>query len=211
MDRGKSSVDEIVFYLCGSVPKGQSESKKLCWDENLRAKISSGLLPYSATLLDPNVRNDDLSDELATFGRDILHVSLADVVLVDGRAKRGLGVGAEMALANFLNIPVVSWCPDTSHYKRSNFSYLDQDVGDWIHPFILGLSSFVANDLTDAIGWIKEHCDASSVTTRMTLESAPKPMYDAAKHYLNGQMACDNEMLRLLQQSKTLSSRMALL
>ena len=70
----------------GPVSPGQSK---------ILRSLQEKLRPHTLLCLNPALRTDDLSDEVSVFGRDMTQVFIADLVFIDARHRRGLGVGAE--------------------------------------------------------------------------------------------------------------------
>ena len=53
-------------------------------------------------------------------------------------------------------IPVVTWAPADTHYRRSKVANLfGEDLHDWTHPFVFGLSDRVVDDLNEAMAFIR--------------------------------------------------------
>jgi hypothetical protein len=117
----------LSLYLAGSIQKGH-EVNGSYWTENDMAALKGFLHPYEVSFLNPAFRSDDLSDQHSVFGRDMLQVFCADIVFVDARDRRGLGVGAEMMWAKFNKIPVLIWAPKDTHYHKTETTLLGQSV-----------------------------------------------------------------------------------
>jgi hypothetical protein len=140
---------QIAIYLAGSVKKVHTENdNKLLFDDNSKEQILQNLSDFEVIILDPNV-SDYFPLEFANFGKDMLSVVSSNFLIIDLRDKRGIGVGAEMMMAKFHRIPVVSVCPPNTHNRRQ---MKDQE---WIHPFIPALSDAIVNDFSEAARWIK--------------------------------------------------------
>lgn len=67
----------------------------------------------------------------------MLQVFSSNIVFVDARDRRGLGVGAEMMWAKVNKIPVVTWAPRNSHYHKDQTTILGVTVANFIHPLII--------------------------------------------------------------------------
>ena len=199
-------MSEVSIYLSGSVRKGKSDGRETFWTNGDQALIRDHLNPTHVNILNPSSRSDDLADFLGTFGRDLFQVVASDVVLVDARDRRGLGVGSEMTIAKLLEIPVVSICPEESHYRRSNFVFLGQPLDTWVHPFIFGLSDVVVNDVSAACAWMLSERPWEG-DSKATPERAPYFASAAIRHYLSAQLERDAEMLSIVQASAALRSR----
>lgn len=77
--------------------------------------------------------------------------------------KRGIGVGREMVIAKYYSIPVVSLCPQETDYRKSYVEDLcGENVKDWVHPFIIGLSDFIADDINAAVAWMVKYLNNPS-------------------------------------------------
>lgn len=146
----------VHIYLAGNIRKGKEEDLLEVWSEEHRRILQECLPQITLIFLDPACRTDDLSDQVSVFGRDLFQVSSSQIVLVDARSKRGLGVGAEMMFAKVYRIPVAVWLPEESHYKRKHVHLLGKEVAEWIHPFVLNLSDYLAPTLKDVARWIAE-------------------------------------------------------
>ena len=105
----------IAMYLAGNIEKNHEKESKVFWSEFDREILRDGLAPIQISFLNPALRADDLSDQMAVFGRDMAQVFCSDLVLVDARERRGLGVGAEMMWAKMNTLPVITLSPVDSH------------------------------------------------------------------------------------------------
>lgn len=102
---------KIAIYLAGSIKKGHEKSDESYWTEEDKIFLKKHLNHYEVSFLNPAFRTDDLSHQRSVFGRDMLQVFSSNIVFVDARDRRGLGVGAEMMWAKVNAIPVVTWAP----------------------------------------------------------------------------------------------------
>src|SRR4029078_1586853 len=121
------------------IQKGHEKADDTFWSEQNMQFLRNHLSEFEVLFLNPAFRTDDLSDNLSTFGRDMLQVFSSDFVFVDARDRRGLGVGAEMMWAKLNRIPVVTWSPRNSHYNKDHTTLLDVPVTNFIHPFVENL------------------------------------------------------------------------
>jgi hypothetical protein len=72
------------------------------------------------------------SDVLSNFGCDLYLVGCSDVILVDARTKKGIGIGAEMMFASVKRIPVITWAPRNSHYRKDFIpDVFGEDIVNW--------------------------------------------------------------------------------
>lgn len=179
----------LSIYLAGNIRKGQEDDDQEVWTEEHQRYLQSRLSHVNLVFLDPQSRLDDLADQVSVFGRDLLQVSSSQLVLVDGRSRRGLGVGAEMMFAKVNRIPVAVWLPEESHYQRSHIHLLGQEVADWIHPFIYNLGDYLAPTLEDVARWIREELLPGNVSVK-GLECTQ----EAIAHYRETQLEKDHLM-----------------
>lgn len=83
---------KIALYLAGSIKKEHERTDDFYWSETDKEILSTQLSQHDLLFLNPAERNDNLSDQKSVFGRDMLQVFSSDIVLVDARERRGLGV-----------------------------------------------------------------------------------------------------------------------
>jgi hypothetical protein len=93
---------KIRIYLSGSVKKGRDDNRNPSefWtadDENFIFKK----INLEVVLLNPSKSPISRNDYFVNYGCDLYLVESADVVLVDLRGERGIGVGAELMYAQF--------------------------------------------------------------------------------------------------------------
>src|ERR1700722_11207066 len=146
---------KISIYLAGSIKKDHERADETFWTDEDMLFLKKNLPEYEVSFLNPAFRSDNLSDQRSVFGRDMTQVFCSDVVFVDARDRRGLGVGAEMMWAKFHKIPVVTLAPKNSHYNKSKTTLLDVPVENWIHPFVESLSDAIVENLSDGALCIK--------------------------------------------------------
>ncbi len=186
----------IVFYLAGGIKKGEKDKEKICWEEGDKDFIRNELEGYEVIFLDPQIRGDQLSDALSVFGRDMTQVTNCDFVLVDGREKRGVGVGIEMLMAKVGGIPVISIIPKNTHYHRDRVNCLGQDIKNFVHPTFFALSDKIAEDLAGAMEWVKEHMKNPQPVKGM------HSIEDAMRHYRETQLEDDRPMKEFLSRKQ---------
>lgn len=130
----------IKLFLSGSVRKeGDTRPESNYWRPEDEAHLKSALSMYELDFLNPNDVDIDRSKSMDRFHADIRLVLESDIVLIDARTRKGLGVGAELMMAKYENIPVLALCPRYSEYRK----------GDAVHAFIAGLSMKVCDSLDD--------------------------------------------------------------
>lgn len=195
---------KIAIYLAGSIKKGHEKSDDSYWTDEDMIIIKKNLeKTYEVSFLNPAFRMDDLSDQVSVFGRDMLQVFSSNVVFVDARERRGLGVGAEMMWAKVNAIPVVTWAPKNSHYNKSETTILGVPVTDFIHPFIESLSDKIVENLVDGSAWI--HSIISDPAAKV---KGVQSISSAMQHYKDRQLHHDQPMKELITASEELRCRM---
>lgn len=199
-------MNEVAIYLSGSIQKGHTDTRESFWTPNDIEFIERVLAPMDVHLLNPASRSDDLSDFLGTFGRDLFQVAAADVIFVDVRDRRGIGVGSEMTVAKALGVPVVSLCPENSHYRRQDFVFMGQQLTDWTHPFVYGLSDVVVGTLKEACGWLLDN-QVWEKRISKELDHSGNTVNAAIHHYLNTQLERDKEMSAIVASSTRLREK----
>ena len=188
----------LSLYLAGAIQKGHELSNGFFWtDEDMRL-LRADLQEYEVAFLNPSFRTDDLSDQRSVFGRDMTQVFCSDVVLVDARERRGLGVGAEMMWAKVRRVPVVAWAPKNSHYRKDKALILNVEVRNFVHPFVESLSDAVVGDLKEAAYWARRFKEG--------LEQAKGVEFieSAMRHYQTSQLSEDAPMQALLKSNPNL-------
>ena len=187
----------LSIYLAGNIKKGHEDSSAIFWTEEDRQVLQKQLPDHKLIFLNPATRTDDLSDQKSVFGRDMTQVYCADIVLVDARERRGLGVGAEMMWAKVNQIPVITLAPKKSHYNREVCTLLGVEVPDWIHPFIESLSDAVVDNLEEA----------ASAMAHVGVVRDKSYIHEAMEHYRTSQYPHDLPMQELIESSEHLQEK----
>jgi hypothetical protein len=199
-------MNDVAIYLSGSIKKGNADTRDSFWTDRDIDVIRESLQPLEVHFLNPASRSDDLADFMGTFGRDLFQVAAADAILVDVRDRRGIGVGSEMTVAKAVGVPVVSLCPENTHYRRRDFRFLDQELAEWTHPFVYGLSDVIVDTLQDACDWLATHRIADRAIPK-SLHHSGKTVDAAIRHYLNVQLGRDIEMRSIVAASPRLEEK----
>jgi hypothetical protein len=145
----------ITIYCSGGIKKGPQDDAKLCWTDRERDEFATGA-NAEVIFLEPADPVIDVTDEIALFGRDMYQVMIADAVVVDGRQRRGIGIGVEMATSRMLDTRLVAVLPPESHYRRSNVTYRGGTAANYVHPHVFGLCDAIVDDFTAAGAWVAE-------------------------------------------------------
>lgn len=194
---------KIAIYLAGSIKKGHEKSDESYWTEEDMQILRKTLSLYDISFLNPAFRTDDLSDQRSVFGRDMTQVFCSNVVFVDARDRRGLGVGAEMMWAKVNKIPVVTWAPKDTHYHKSHTTILNVPVKNFIHPFVLALSDHIAQDLTGGAQWIHKMMSDPSLEIK-----GVESIRSAMQYYNDKQFDHDQPMKELFSMNEELRKKM---
>lgn len=192
----------VAIYLAGSIQKGHEKSGDTYWTYEDMEALTKFLPEFTLSFLNPADRSDDLGDQRSVFGRDMLQVFSSDVVFVDARERRGLGVGAEMMWAKANCIPVVALAPKDSHYCKSETSLLGVEVKNWVHPFVESLSDCIAEDLEAGARWIRSAMGGAGV-----LIKGPESVRSAMRYYIDHQLDADAPMRDLIWGNKVLTEK----
>lgn len=195
---------KIAIYLAGSIKKGHEKSDESFWTDDDMHLLKTSLDKYEVLFLNPAFRTDDLSDQFSVFGRDMLQVFSSDIVFVDARDRRGLGVGAEMMWGKVNKIPVVTWAPKNSHYNKDHTTILGMPVANFIHPFVESLSDKIVENLVEGARWI----DFVNSTPSVAIKGIQN-IRAAMQHYKESQLHRDRPMKELLMSSKELKRKIA--
>ncbi len=191
---------KISIYLAGKIKKKHEEPNEHYWSEEDIEKLKNSSLDID--ILNPAKRSDDLSDQFSVFGRDMLQVFSSDIVLVDARDRRGLGVGAEMLWAKTNSIPVISLTPRNSHYNKESASLLDVEVKNWIHPFVESLSDVLVENLDEAVEWIEKIMKDNTIQIK-----GKNSIFDAMKYYKKTNLFKDLPMKKLIDSNSSIKFR----
>lgn len=142
------------IVLLGSIPKGDEVRKDwIDWKEEYLNKIKKEL--PQAEFLHGDLIKDNVGEELVV-GHDLWLVKHADIIIVDAKTKIGAGTAQEMVVAKLFGKPVISIIPKNTHHRKSDIVFDGENIPDWIHPFLFISSDFVAENVEEAIIWIKK-------------------------------------------------------
>lgn len=194
---------KIAIYLAGSIKKGHEKADETFWTDEDMSLLRKSLTDFEVSFLNPAFRADDLSDQTSVFGRDMVQVFSSNIVLVDVRDRRGLGVGAEMMWAKINKIPVIAWAPRNSHYRKDQATILDRPVQNFVHPFVEGLSDSVVANLEEAAKWIREVMSNPSIAIK-----GIEDIGAAMQYYKDRQFHKDVPMKEMVSACKELEKRM---
>ncbi len=111
------SLPFIKIYLSGSIRKGEEDSRSddHFWTDFDVEVVRNGI-EASVEILNPAMTKIDRNDTRLNFGCDLYLVSISDLILVDLRKKKGIGVGAELMFADQMKIPTFGVLGSRSEY-----------------------------------------------------------------------------------------------
>lgn len=155
----------VKIYCSGSIIKGANDSNKLCWSDVERQEIRKSAEPCDITFLNPDDPVADLSDSEALFGRDMFQIEQCNTVVIDGRERRGIGIGVELLAAKHFRRPVIGIIPPNSYYRQSNVAYRGGFVDEYIHPHFATLLDTIVDDFSAAGLWIRDELPVLQVGT----------------------------------------------
>lgn len=193
---------KIALYLAGSIKKEHEKEENYFWSLSEIETLKENLDSYEISFLNPAFRSDNLSDQRSVFGRDMLQVYCSDIVLVDARERRGLGVGAEMMWAKLHKKPIIAWAPKNTHYHKSKTVVLGTSVNNWVHPFVESLSDRIVENLNEAAHWIDKFIMDSSLKIK-----GLEDIEEAMSYYEKTQFHLDLPMKELLFSNPSIANR----
>lgn len=195
----RGNMTSVSIYLAGNIAKSNEKSSKIFWTDQDTENIRAILNPRHVSLLNPAERKDDLSDNVGIFGRDMVQVFCSDVIFVDARERRGLGVGAEMMWAKMNDIPVVTLAPSNSHYLKDEIELLGEKIKDYTHPFVDCLSDAVIESVEAGAQWILDYLEG-----KIEKIKGHQDIKEAMAHYKNVRYEADEPMKHLSTLNHTL-------
>lgn len=187
----------------GNIKKGHEKESELFWTTQDQSELAEAMIPCKITFLNPATRTDDLSDQKSVFGRDMTQVYFADVILVDARERRGLGVGAEIMWAKVNHIPIITLAPKNTHYQRKEVNFLGVKVENWVHPFVESLSNIIIDNLQEAASWLQKFLNGKAEV------KGAEYIFEAMRHYQNIQLPHDLPMKKLIENNKGLKTKIS--
>ena len=196
-------MQRVSMYLAGNIQKSHSTYDEQYWTPKELDAIKQILAPVEVDFLNPAERMDDLANQKSVFGRDMTQVYSADVVFVDARQRRGLGVGAEMMWAKVNNKPLIVWVPEGSYYNQRDVIILGNQVDHFIHPFVENLADAFVDTVEQGANWIKQHIIENTIKPR-GIEYIKETMLYYQENYLD----VDAPMQKIIQKNDKIKSKL---
>jgi hypothetical protein len=153
----------MKIYLAGSVPKGDAEAKTAhSW--RLEYQVVLEKVFQGAEFIDPYVRGAgvDEADSLLVVGLDCGHLKESDLIVVNAEGQLGAGTSQELVIAKYFKLPVITVLPKDTYHRRSNVTFHEVLVEDWIHPFVNTFSDFVVEHVGEVANF-KEQLTGASI------------------------------------------------
>ena len=184
---------QFVVYCSGSIQKGATDTRKLCWTDRERAAVAAGASPAVIQFLNPDDPAADLSDTAGLFGRDMYQVKTADAVIVDARERRGIGIGIEMLASRIFGSLLVAVVPHETYYRMGNVSYRGSTVADYVHPHLAILADGIVETFEEAGAWLRDRKSAR------TQPKGVEAVHEAITAYRDRMLPHDEPMLDILR------------
>jgi hypothetical protein len=150
--------EKIFIFLSGSVNKGRHDTRdsEHFWTQEYENFLVETINGGAVVLLNPNNLTVDKFHSQARYEEDVNMLLESDLILVDARTKKGIGIGAEMMLAKLNSIPIFSFCPLNTHYHKVVRDHATGEDKEWVHPFICGLSTKIFDNLEELAYTVNE-------------------------------------------------------
>lgn len=179
--------DSIALYL---VRNRSSNSSTIDWEKEEQSEIKAHLTPTKVIFLNPWDSRVDSSDVKASFGKQMLQLSISDVILADARSPEVLGDHAALLWAKLLRIPVLLWVSAEGKASVPHPPFLE----------ILSDERFVT---------LEEACASIRRRQRDMTQpvKGPEVIEEAIDYYQEKKLQGDSAMLRLLRASNVLQER----
>lgn len=154
------------IFLSGSVQKQFKElnTGKTYWETEDEDYLKNSL-DFPVLLLNPNTITINRNDAEGRFKEDLKMVLDSDLVMVDAKDKKGIGIGSEMIFAKMYKIPVYTICPSDSHYRK-NIS----DRQEWIHPFVYELSDKIFESREEMVSYLNKLYKMGKIQNRTEID-----------------------------------------
>lgn len=181
------------IYCSGSIVKGKSDTKKLCWTDVERSEVAAGVAPNTLVFLNPDDPIPGGASVLGQFGRDMYQVMRASAIVVDARERRGIGIGVEMAAAAAIGTPIIVVAQRNSQYRQDTLEYRGAVISDYVHPHV----DFLASALVETFREAGEFLSTLPQDVRRR-ESVPPWLESAIHEYESNVLPNDPPMLEAL-------------
>lgn len=149
------------IYLSGSVAKSDAESASTVdWRDAFRNILSKDKEYH---FHHPGEVRIHESDQYGVFGLNAWMVKNADLTIVYGENKIGIGTAQEALMAKYFGKPVIFYCPKNS-YNRRDIIHDGKEVADWIHPFVQATADAIIETIEELPQSITELRDIKDIS-----------------------------------------------
>lgn len=158
---------KLHIFLSGSVHKGSGDKREssFFWSSQDEEVLIENITNAEVIILNPNTISTPKWKFKDRYTSDLEMVIQSDVMIVDARTKKGLGVGAEMMMAHYESIPVYSLATPGSHYRNEILNN-DSERIEWIHPFVFGLSHKIYDSISNIANDINVKISENEITLK---------------------------------------------
>ena len=145
----------MKVVLLGSLPKGdQVREDWVDWKTTYIGTLTQAV--PGIMILHGDMISDNVGPEIVV-GHDLWLIKHSDICVVDASQKLGAGTAQEMVLAKLYKKPVVTVLPKDTYHRRSNITFDGIEMNEWIHPFIVVASDYIANNIDEAAAWLNTY------------------------------------------------------
>jgi hypothetical protein len=169
------AVNRFTIYLSGSIRKGDDDTRDPSnfWTDKEISELAAPLQSHDVLLVNPATAGICRNDFWANFGGDLFLVANSDVVVVDARTEKGVGVGGEMMFAHSRGVPIITVVPPNTNYRRDFVQNVcGEDLYDWVHPFVYGLSNALVSTFEEAGQLISQVINGFELPKHHSIEEA---------------------------------------
>lgn len=150
----------MKIILLGSIPKGDELRKNWTdWKIEYIEKISKEI--PEARFLHGDLISDKEGPEVVV-GHDLYLIKNCEIAIVDATKKVGAGTAQEILIAKQFKKPVIAVMPKDSHHRKSNVVFHGTIIKDFMNPFLFISTDYIAENIDDAIKWIKKYLNNPS-------------------------------------------------
>ncbi|KKQ86742.1 MAG: hypothetical protein UT11_C0064G0004 [Berkelbacteria bacterium GW2011_GWA2_38_9] len=143
----------LTICLLGPIPKGDNiRSDWVDWKPRYKDQLSK---LKNIKFTDGDVWRDE-TQPMELVGHDISMIKSSDIIIVNGESKLGAGTSQEIVIAKYFSKPVIIVLPKNTHHRKTDITFDNVKINDWIHPFILFFSDLIVENLDESSEWINQ-------------------------------------------------------
>ena len=146
-----NTLNTYKIFVSGGVRKKFRDGQIDCtyWHQKDELFLAKKLV-FPCEIFNPDALTVSFFSSEERIREDFRALLTSNCILVDARAKRGIGVGAEIILAKMHKIPIYTLCPKDGHYRVSS------EEREWIHPLIFEFSDAIFESIDDITSYLNE-------------------------------------------------------